>query len=310
MMKWHTEVEIKPLKERINYSDEIFCLGSCFAGEIGTIMQNLRFKITVNPFGVLFNPGSINLAIERLMSRSYFKEEDLFKSGDVYKSFSHGSEYASLNKDEFLKKNNEILERASDSFEKSGWVILTLGTSWVYKERSGGQIVSNCHKLPDYHFNRELMEAEESFALIDKCVKANPGKRWIITVSPVRHLKDGAHGNQLSKARLLLAAEKLVKENSNIYYFPAYEIFMDELRDYRFYAFDLVHPSDESIQYVWERFIKFAIDESCDKMLKQVGDLNNLRNHRVLFPGGEEHKKLLEKIESLQRKIESELLNL
>lgn len=309
-MKWYTEIEITPLKERINYRDEIFCLGSCFAGEIGAIMQNLRFNITVNPFGVLFNPGSVALAIRRLMSRSHFSEADLLKSGDIYKSFSHGSEFASLSKEEFLSKNNAILERASDNFKNSNWIILTLGTSWVYKLKKSGEIVSNCHKLPDSLFSRVLMEPDEIFADVDSCIKKNPGKRWIITVSPVRHLKDGANGNQLSKARLLIATERLAKENENVFYFPAYEIFMDELRDYRFYASDMVHPSQESIQYIWQRFMKFVIDESSDKMIKQISDLNNLMNHRVLFPDSTEHKKLLEKIESLQRKIEMELLNL
>jgi len=307
-MKWHTEVEIKPLKDRIKYEDEIFCLGSCFAGEIGAIMQNLRFKITVNPFGVLFNPGSVAMSIGRLMSRTQFREEELILSGDVYKSFNHGSEFASLSKEEFLKNNNAILEKASESFSRSGWIILTLGTSWVYKLKESREIVSNCHKLPDSLFERVLMEPDEIFSAIDKCVKDNPGKRWILTVSPVRHLKDGAHGNQLSKARLLLAVERLAKENANVFYFPAYEIFMDELRDYRFYASDMVHPSQESIKYIWESFVKFAIDEGCRGMIKQVTDLNNLMNHRILIPGSTEHKKLLEKIEALRKKIESELL--
>ncbi len=302
-MKWHTEVEISPLKERITYSDEIFCLGSCFAGEVGAIMKNLRFKITINPFGVLFNPGSISMAIERLKTGSPFLEGDLLKAGDVYKSFYHGSEFASLSAEEFLLRNNGILEQASQRFAQSKWIVLTLGTSWVYKERSNGKIVSNCHKLPDSFFERELMEPHEIFSLIDRCIKENPGKRWIITVSPVRHLKDGANGNQLSKARLLLATERLLKEHDNVFYFPAYEVFMDELRDYRFYASDLLHPSQEAVQYIWELFMKFAIDKTCFDRIRLIKELNNLRNHRVLFPGSEEHKKLLEKIEILEKRL-------
>jgi len=306
-MKWHTQVEITPLKERIKYSDEIFCLGSCFAGEMGAIMQNLRFRISVNPFGVLFNPGSVIKAIERLKSRTLFRDEDLIMSGDICKSFSHGSEFAATSREEFLTKNNGILEIASDSFQRSNWVILTFGTSWVYKERQSGEVVSNCHKLPDSYFTRELMDTNEIIELVDRAVKDNPGKRWILTVSPVRHLKDGANGNQLSKARLLLAIEKLAEKNENVFYFPAYEIFMDELRDYRFYASDMVHPSQDAVKYIWELFIKYAIDDSCLKFIKKVEEYNNLINHRVLFPGSNEHKKLLEKIESLKRDIESEL---
>ncbi|PKO99696.1 MAG: GSCFA domain protein [Bacteroidetes bacterium HGW-Bacteroidetes-8] len=305
-MRWQTEVLISPLKDRINYKDGIIFMGSCFAAEIGAKMEQLRFKVVVNPFGVLFNPGSISSSLKRIDTCELFTEDDLIKAGDIYKSFSHGSEFASTSKDKFLSQNNSTLKSVSNHYKNCRWVVLTLGTSWVYRERIGGKIVSNCHKLPHSFFERTTMEVDEIVESLSPAIEANPHMRWIITVSPVRHLKEGANGNQLSKARLLLATEILVKRFSNVFYFPAYEIFMDQLRDYRFYAEDMVHPSREAVNYIWEQFCSFALDSSCDKIMKQVNELNLLKGHRPMFPESEDYKSLLEKIAILEQKLAKE----
>lgn len=300
---WQTLVDADPLKERILYDDKILFAGSCFASEIGSRMKDMRFKVVVNPFGVLFNPASIAGSIERLDQGIPFTSDDLIKSGDIYKSFMHGSEFASISEEEFLEKNNRILKTASIHFKESRWIILTLGTSWIYREKKSGLVVSNCHKLPSDNFLRESMSPNDIENTLAEIIERFPDKRWIITVSPVRHWKDGAAGNMLSKAGLIVASHALLKRFSNTFYFPSYEIFMDELRDYRFYADDMIHPSAQSVNYIWERFIKFAIDASCEPVMSLIASLNKMRQHRPLFPESKDYRQFLKKIEELEAKI-------
>ncbi|MEA4868155.1 MAG: GSCFA domain-containing protein [Rikenellaceae bacterium] len=304
-MNWQTKVEIPPLKERIRYKDKVLFLGSCFASEIGSVMRDLRFDAEVNPFGVMFNPASISLSLERLSSGKEFAGSDIFLEGDIWKSFYHGSEFAAMSADGFLESNNQILRNASRHFHESKFVVLTLGTSWIYRENKGGKVVSNCHKLPASAFNREFLDAQESFSLIRYWIDKYPQKQWIITVSPVRHLKDGARGNQISKANLIVASAMLEKYSPSVSYFPTYEIFMDELRDYRFYASDMVHPSADSVRYIWEKFLDFAVSQECNDKIKLVGKLNLMKRHKVLFRESKDYKLFLIKMEEIEQKITS-----
>ena len=305
---WQTMVQTEPLKERILYNHKILFAGSCFASEIGGRMKDLRFKASVNPFGVLFNPASIALSLERLDSSVPFSPSELIISGDIVKSFMHGSEFAAKNAEEFLRINNKILENSAEHFKEAKWVVLTLGTSWIYRDKRSGMIVSNCHKLPADMFLREALSPEAIEEILGQIIERHHDKNWILTVSPIRHMKDGATGNQLSKARLLLASNALSERFSNVFYFPAYEIFMDELRDYRFYASDLVHPSTDAIDYIWERFCDFAIDASCEPVMSQVAALNKMKQHRPLFPESKDYSQFLKKIEELEAKIASKRL--
>lgn len=302
-MKWQTKIEITPLKEKISYSDKILFIGSCFASEVGTQMKDLRFDAMVNPFGVMFNPASVALSLERLDSCTLFVEEDILVAGDLYKSFYHGSEFAWESKEEFLKSNNDILKKASCHFHNCNQIVVTLGTSWVFEEKLTKRVVANCHKVAAANFERKSLSSEQSVALLAPYIQKHKDKQWIFTVSPVRHLKDGAHGNQLSKSRLLIAADSLVNSFANAIYFPAYELFMDELRDYRFYASDMVHPSIDAIKYVWEKFREFAIDPTCEQKMKLIDSLNQMRKHRPLFPGSKDFKEFLNKIEQLEEKV-------
>lgn len=302
-MKWQTKIDIAPLKEKISYNHKTLFMGSCFAEEIGAQMVDLRFPALVNPFGVMYNPASVALSLERLDNCTLFVEEDVLEAGHLYKSFYHGSEFVWDSKEKFLKSNNEILKEASKHFHSSSYVVISLGTSWAFRERQSNQIVSNCHKLPASNFERSSLSIEESAALLSPFVEKYKEKQWIFTVSPVRHLKDGAHGNQLSKSRLLLAVDLLAASFSNVLYFPAYELFMDELRDYRFYAEDMVHPASHSVKYVWDRFKDFAIDPACETKLKMVSSLNQMLKHRPLFPESEDYKEFLKKIAQLEEKV-------
>ena len=302
-MNFSTKIEIVPLKKRVCYSHKLLFMGSCFASEIGERLLSLRFDIRVNPFGVLYNPASITMSLERLENGRLLEADELIKSGDIHKSFMHGSEFAAMSIEDFLEKNNAILRDASDHFEKSEWVAISLGTSWVYRLKESGQIVSNCHKLPSSCFGREILSVEEIVSSLSPIIERHSGKEWIFTVSPIRHWKDGAHGNQLSKARLLLAVEELCAKYCNVHYFPAYELMMDELRDYRFYANDMLHPSSLAIDCIWGRFAEFAIADNAAPRMKKVDALNAMRNHKPIFPDSKEYEIFMDNMEKLEKEL-------
>ncbi len=302
-MLWQTIIDKGVLDRKIDYSHSVMMLGSCFTDNVGGIMRDLMFDVSVNPFGVMYNPVSVSKALSSMEHNASFCEEDLVENSGIWKSLYHGSSFYSTEKENLLERVNLSLEKESSFFKKSSFVIVTLGTSWVYREKSRGVIVSNCHKLPSSCFERIPLSIDEIVSSLSYHVSNNLDKEWIFTVSPVRHLKDGAHGNQLSKARLLLACDRLVSENVNAHYFPSYEIFMDELRDYRYYAADMVHPSDEGIKYTWECFREYAIDKQCAVRMDKAGKLLEMKRHRPLFPDSKEYVKLIKKIDDLEKEL-------
>ena len=258
-----TVTEISPLEKKLTYRSKIFFFGSCFATEIGETMQSLNFDVRINPFGVLYNPASIASSISRLSSRFPFAESDIVCSQGRYTSFFHHSSFDRDTPEEFLENANRCLAEDSALFAEADTCIVTLGTAWVFRHTGRNIIVSNCHKIPASDFRRERLSVEEVESYLESFVSAHPEKQWIFTVSPIRHLKDTAHGNQLSKATLLLAIDYLSSKYNNVYYFPAYEIMMDELRDYRFYQENMTHPTPQAVKYIFDRFADAAIDSSC-----------------------------------------------
>ena len=284
MLKLQTPVTDEPCRVGISYEDKITMLGSCFSDNIGRQMADYGFDVCVNPFGTLYNPISILNSIRRLISGVEFTEEDCIQigAGDTrWCSFHHHTSFARESKEEFLKNANEALKAARTHFLESGKVIITLGTSWCFRHKESGLIVSNCLKQPAADFIRERLScAEVTSALremVELCCDPETAglapKQFIFTVSPIRHFKDGAHGNQISKSALLLGIDELLAGlpadmSMNPFYFadyfPAYEIVMDELRDYRFYAEDMCHPTQQTIDYIRERFLGWALhaDES------------------------------------------------
>ena len=262
IMKLQTPVTDEKCKVGISYQDKIMMLGSCFSDNIGGRLADYGFDVCVNPFGTLYNPASIASAVERLVIRTHFTDNDCVEIGAGSQricSFSHHTSFSGADSAEFLAKANAALDEAADFFRECNKVIITLGTSWCFRHVETGKIVSNCLKHPAAEFQRERLSVEEVAGLLKKitATECSKEKEYIFTVSPIRHFKDGAHGNQLSKAGLLLGIDAAAAENTD--YFPAYEIVMDELRDYRFYAEDMCHPTSQTTQYILERFLDWAL---------------------------------------------------
>lgn len=279
-----TRVESGTAGRLISGYDGTITLGSCFSDEIGRRLSETGFKVLCNPFGTLYNPASIAKSVELLAGEKHFTEGDIVRTPDGFASFFHHSRFNRPTADEFLDNANRRLEKDSESFAKAGFVLVTYGTAWVFRHRERDMIVSNCHKLPAAEFERSRLDVEQCAALTERMVSDFPGKTWIFTVSPIRHLADGAHGNRLSKATLLLALDKALDGKENAFYFPAYEIMDDELRDYRFYEENMTHPTGQAADYIFERFADFAIDPSPEcrermaealKELKRTGHRQN-----------------------------------
>ena len=259
-MKLFTSLNIGKSDVKISVQDNISVLGSCFADSVGTRMLHSGLDVCVNPFGTLYNPLSIAKAVRRLTSGEPFKAEDCVQMGagaGLVCSFSHHTSFARKDQEDFLSNANASLEVACNKWKSCNKVIISLGTVWCYFHH--GEVVSNCLKRPQAEFERKALSLAQTTSALRGIIEENPGKEFIFTVSPIRHLADGAHANQLSKATLLLAVQDVLGPGRE--YFPAYEILLDELRDYRFYAEDLSHPSNVAEEYIWEKFVEFAVPE-------------------------------------------------
>ncbi len=285
MIKLQTPVEIRPGKVRISRNDRITVLGSCFADNIGRRMQELGMDVCLNPFGTVYNPASMAEAVKRLGSGKPFGKEDCRMMGSgagMVCSFSHHTSFARKTEEEFLENANRSLSEAADFFRESGKMILTLGTAWCYRHIGTGSIVSNCLKIDGKEFVRFRLAVGEIVRLLKEI--AGSGEREIIfTISPIRHLRDGAHENQLSKAALLLAVDEICREFAFCDYFPAYEIMMDELRDYRFYAEDMVHPSVQAVEHIRELFCESVMSEQDREWLREAEKTARRMRHRDIL---------------------------
>ena len=309
-----TEIKIQPMEQTIAYGDGLLFLGSCFADEVGALCRGLGFDAMVNPFGVLYNPASIAQSMERLDTGQAFEHDDVIVVGEnQYCTFSHNTSFWSSSETALLEQTNRSLAEAHVHFMASKWVVISLGTSWVFKNKVSGKVVSNCHKLPANQFDRQFLSVERSSQYLAEIVQRHPEKQFVFTVSPLRHLKDGLHENQLSKAALLLAVDKVCMTYDNAHYFPAYEILLDELRDYRFYKEDMVHPTEQAVRYIWERFTDFAIDPKERSAMKAAAELKQMLQHRPVFPESEAFRKFEElkekKVNALQKDFPKVCIN-
>ena len=295
-MNFRTEIQIKKSAEKINHTQKVLLLGSCFA-------QNMQVKFAeggfeaMHPFGAIYNPYSVANSFKLIAENKSIAEESLFSEKDKWNSYAFHSSYSSADKNEALHLMSKAVNEANEILNSENPIIVvTLGTSWVYELNETGEIVANCHHSAASSFTRRAMSVEEIVeALKPIC---NTGKRVIFTVSPVRHLKDGAHENQLSKSRLLLAVDKLVSEHKNCEYFPSYEIVLDELRDYRFFTEDMAHPTALAVDYIWKRFSDTYFSDKTIDGIKEYEKIVKTEKHRPSNPESEQYLSLLEKIKN------------
>lgn len=316
-MKFRTEIEIEKSLDTIEHSNKVLTIGSCFAENIAEYFKDTRFNILGNPFGVLYNPISIYNSLKFAVDEKEFSESDLIQHQSEWHSFYHHSDFSNHDKKVVLNNINVSIKSTHSFLINADIIILTFGTSYVYKHLEKGIAVSNCHKIPQKEFSHYRLPHIETVDSIKKTIKLvksiNPKVKFILTVSPVRHWKDGANNNQLSKSNLLLAINKIVNSERNVSYFPSYEIVMDDLRDYRFFNSDLVHPNKMATDYIWEKFTNSFCSENCLQTMNEVSKIVSARNHRVRNINSDEHQyfvaSMINKIESLQKKYKHLELN-
>lgn len=259
-------------------------LGSCFTENMGNELSWYKFPSIVNPFGIVYNPISIKACFDRLLEGKKYTKEELNNDKGLFFSFDHHSKFSDTDIHKCLDKINGSFINALETLRKTSILFLTFGTAYYYTLKSNGNVVSNCHKLPQSMFDHSRLEVEDIVTaysqLIPLLLKYNPNIHIVFTISPIRHWKDGAHENQLSKSVLLLAIEKICREFSNTSYFPAYELMLDELRDYRFYEEDMLHPNKQAIGFIWKRFMDSFIDSDTLKVMNEVDKIQLARQHR------------------------------
>lgn len=284
-MEFRTAFAIEPSAVKITYSDRVMFIGSCFASNMGSQMALGHMPVMINPAGAVFNPVSVCNTIDTITSGRKFTLGDLHFYAGMWLSFYHYTDFSSDDPSKILEKINLRTAEASEFLKNSRFLFITLGTARVYKLKKSGLIVSNCHKIPADQFESILLSVDEIVNLwteqLDKLYTLFPQLKVIFTVSPVRHWKDGAFGNQVSKSVLFVAVDKLLKHRASPGYFPAYELMMDDLRDYRYYNDDMLHPSAQAINYIWEAFSGCFLDNDAMNIWKEVVRISKAYNHRL-----------------------------
>lgn len=309
MDTFRTIIPVEKHPDKINYETPVLCMGSCFSENIGNKLLYYKYKTDVNPFGILYNPVSVANSIQMLMQSKRFTGDDLHFANGQWFSFSHHSSFSDADKDNCVKKINERIQKSSALLQNARFAFLTFGTARTYRLKSTGEVVSNCHKIPAKEFERQLLKpkgiVKQYIPLLKKWFEINPKLKIVFTVSPIRHWKDGAIDNQISKATLLLAIHELQQhfDKYDVSYFPAYEIMMDELRDYRFYEHDMLHLNKTAVEYIWQRFSETYLHSDYEAVHKNVDSIKKTLKHKPFNPQSAEYnqclKKTMEKINEL-----------
>lgn len=294
-MKFQTTIPIQKSNFFIDYSSKLVSFGSCFAENMGNKFDYFKFSTITNPFGIIFNPISLEKIILRSIHKKYFTEKDIFFHNEAWHCFEVHSELSNPDKAEFLTTLNQLIDATNGHIEKATHCLITLGTSWVYKHIESDAIVANCHKAPQQLFVKELLSVADIEASLQRIVSeiqvVNPNCKFVFTISPVRHSKDGFEENNVSKSRLITALYQFLLNATSSNYFPSYEIMMDELRDYRFYAEDMLHPNQIAIDYIWMKFSQNFIDEIEFETMQHVSEIQKALSHRPFNPNSESHIK-------------------
>ncbi len=284
-MEFRTKIEITGVPGLISYDSNVMFIGSCFANEMGKNFHLGKMNALVNPFGVLYNPGSTAHALELMMSDRRYTDEDIHIYDNRYLSFDHDTSFSSVSREECLNRINSSLTEARSFLRKASFLFVTFGTARVFRWQKDNRLVANCHKVPASDFTRHLLNAEDIIAMwkdvVDRLRLFNKELKIIFTLSPVRHLKDGAYGNQVSKSVLFTAIDQLLANDSALSYFPSYEIMIDELRDYRFYKKDMIHPSDIAVEYIWERLSESYFSRDTEEIYRQISKISEARRHVI-----------------------------
>ncbi|MBU2927138.1 GSCFA domain-containing protein [Winogradskyella psychrotolerans] len=308
-MKLLTEIPLPPQQHnQIDYNSKILLLGSCFSENIGEKFNYFKFQSKVNPFGILFHPLAIEQLITRSINKDYYSEDDLHFHNEQWSCLDVHSKLNIASKEDLLETLNSQIDATCNQLINASHVIITLGTSWVYRYIASDKIVANCQKLPQKQFLKELLSIEEITesleAIITLVRDINPNVNFTFTVSPVRHIKDGFVENMQSKAHLIAAIHKVVEPRHQNNYFPSYEILMDELRDYRYYAEDMIHPNPTAIDYIWEKFQNVWISETTSGTMDAVETIQKGLQHKPFNSASEAHQKFLQKLEDKKAKLQ------
>lgn len=306
-MKLQTQIPLKKADNQIDYSSQLLLLGSCFSENIGDKLSYFKFRLLQNPFGILFNPKAIENLVERAVQQKIYSEADVFFHNELWHCYDTHSDLSATSKEDLLTTLNLALEATRNQIETSTHILITLGTVWVYRYKKTNKIVANCHKVSQANFTKELLSVDEITQSLKNSIQQvrslNKEAQLLFTVSPVRHLKDGFVENQLGKAHLCAAIQETIGVpplGVRGLYFPSYELMMDELRDYRFYKTDMIHPNELAIDYIWEKFKNVWISEMAYPTMDKVNEIQKGLKHRPFHPESEQHQKFLK---SLQEKI-------
>ena len=309
MIRFRTEIEIPPSDFKISHRSGGLMIGSCFSEYIGELLVDHKFDVDINPTGIVYNPLSVSTCIHALLQEKKYTINDLYLTKGRYVSFDHHGEFSDADPDKCLNRINSRISEASARLKKADYMIITFGTAWIYRLADSGKVVSNNHKLPSRHFSRELLKAgniaDHYRQLIADIRKINSKLHFIFTVSPVRHWKDGASLNMVSKSTLILAIHEIIRRSDFAEYFPAFEIAMDDLRDYRYYSDDLIHPNSQMTSYIWNKFSGTYFEPDTVNLVGKLGNIIKALDHKPVYPGSDEHKlfvnKQLKLINQLQK---------
>ncbi|SEL68815.1 GSCFA family protein [Aquimarina amphilecti] len=309
-MNLQTKIPLKPQQPKIDYNSELLLLGSCFAENIGEKFSYFKYKSLVNPFGILFHPKAIETFLWMATQQETYTETDLFYHNEQWHCFDTHSKLSHPDQKQLLQSLNGALNETYKKIKSATHICITLGTSWVYRLQALDMVVANCHKVPQKEFSKELLSVEE----VTQCLlnniglikSLNPNVKIIFTVSPVRHSKDGFVENNQSKSHLIAGIHQARRQDNTTAYFPSYEIMMDELRDYRFYNADMIHPSPVAIDYIWEYFKQTWISKEALVTMNKVKEVQNAISHRPFNPNSEQHQQFLQKLEQKKSEIQKE----
>lgn len=308
-MNFRSEIKVPSYPFTIDHQDQLFSVGSCFADHIGGRLAARRFQIENNPFGILYNPVSIKTCLEMLLENHQFSEKDIFQHQELWHSYHHHGQFSHIKKEKVLEQIQQQIKVVRKTLLSTNRLFITLGTAQVYIHNEMNKVVANCHKLPQQQFTKRRLSIQEIIdslgSTLTKIKSHNPDLQCIMTVSPVRHLRDGLIENQKSKAALILAIDVICNQLNYAHYFPAYEMLMDDLRDYRFYKNDLMHPTVAAQDYVWQHFQATFFDQTTRQLTQRIEKMLAAIQHRPLHPNTNAHQKFrtaqLQKVKALKK---------